>query len=340
MKSPVVGIDKLRLSVSEYELGSNHNFTVVQNHHKDNKLDAIYRYKNGNEIRANKMYYNGKLANYTINRYGLKVEFNPNKIYHNYKNANLSRLPESLKMIEKEAADNGLPVVSLSTSTLSRVDVCRQSEMDGIFQSYLPIFMSLNASRKLTRDYGTTYSMGNKSNELTFYDKGAEIFDKHNQIIPEANLMRCEARWKNAKAIKSSLPFNSIETLLKHDDHDLREIHRVYITKHLKRKAKVIQLSKHNNLHASITGMKEFFNLGKRDWLIQYLCTFIDIEAAIENEFDSYSNYLLALENIGMSRHQFRREKEKMEKYIQLFSKKSNSSIDTLFNEFYLKFVS
>jgi len=340
MTSPVVGIDKLRLSVSEYELGSNHNFTVVQNHHKDNKLEAIYRYKNGNEIRANKMYYNGKLANYTINRYGLKVEFNPNKIIHNYKNANLSRLPETLKMIEKEAADNGLPYVSLSTSTLSRVDVCRQSEMDGIFQSYLPIFMSLNASRKLTRDYGTTYSMGNKSNELTFYDKGAEIFDKHNQIIPESNLMRCEARWKNAKAIKSSLPFNSIETLLKHDDDDLHAIHRAYITKHLKRKAKVIQLSKHNNLHASITGMKEFFNLGKRDWLIQYLCTFIDIEAAIENEFDSYSNYLLALDNIGMSRHQFRREKEKMEKYIQLFSKKSNSSIDTLFNEFYQKFAS
>lgn len=342
MTSPVVGIDKLTLISRDYKLSSDHNFTVMQSHYKDKELNLIYRYSNGKEIRGSKMHCNDtELAKYAIiPNMGLKIEFNPNKIIHNYKNANLSRLPETLKMIEKEAADNGLPVVSLSTSTLSRVDLCRQSEMDGIFQSYLPIFMSLNASRKLTRDYGTTYSMGNKSNELTFYDKGAEIFDKHNQIIPESNLMRCEARWKNAKAIKSSLPFNTIETLLKHDDDDLHAIHRAYVTKHFSKKPKAIQLSMYNNLHASITIMKEFFNSGNRDWLIQYLSTFIDIEAAIENEFGSYSSYLLALENIGMSRYQFMREKKKMEKYIQLFSKKSNSGIDTLFNEFYLKFAS
>jgi len=336
--SEIIGIDKLRLSAREFKIDSIHNFTAIQNHHKDTEIPLIYRYKNGNEIRANKMYFNGELANYTINRYGLKVEFNPNKIYHNYKNANLSRLPNALKMIEKEAADNGLPYVNLTTSTVSRIDVCRQSEMDNNFLAYQPVFSMLKANRQLTRDYGTTYNISNKSTGLVMYDKGKELNDKHSISIPEKNLMRGEVRYLNSKAVRSNLPVYYFSDLLSMTNADIHEIYRDKMKKYIGERKNVVPIN--FSLHQELENMKYFLEEGKKNWFERWLLSAFDIQQFVSDKFTSYNNLLTCFDYLELNKHQKFRLKTKINEYLNNCRPFSAGNLVNLFDEFEQKFAS
>lgn len=338
MKSELVGIDKLVTYSRDFKLDARHNFTIVQHHEQGKELPVLYKYKNGNEIRANKMYYNGKLANYTINGYGLKVDFNPNKIIHNYKNANLSKLHDVFGSIAGEAEDNGLPDVSLSNFLITRIDVCRQSEMDGMFQSYQPLFAMMKANRKLTRDYGTTYNIGNKSTGLVMYDKGKELIDKRGISIPEKNLMRGEIQFKNSKSVKSKLPFCQISQLMKFDNGDILEIYRDNMKKYTGDSERIIQMG--TSLQQEIDIMNTFYQSGKKFWLEEYLLSNLDVGEVLSDKFNGYSNMIAAFDYIGLNKHQKSRAKTKLDDYLKASRIESENNINKLYNEFYQKFAS
>jgi hypothetical protein len=98
--------------------------------------------------------------------------------------------------------------VDLDTAMITRLDVARNVTLDHPVASYSPCFNALGTRKRVDKaDFGGTgFLMSNKTWEIGFYDKGAEMAEKgHAPGECPPNTLRPELRLKKARAIRDAI---------------------------------------------------------------------------------------------------------------------------------------
>jgi hypothetical protein len=98
--------------------------------------------------------------------------------------------------------------VDLESATLTRVDIARNVALSHPVACYSPVFGALGTRKRVDKaDFGGTgFLMGNKTWEIGFYDKGAEMLAKeHLPAECPKNTLRPELRLKKARAIRDGI---------------------------------------------------------------------------------------------------------------------------------------
>jgi hypothetical protein len=98
--------------------------------------------------------------------------------------------------------------VDLENAQITRLDVARNVSLSRPVSCYSPVFGALGARARVNKAEfgGTGFLMSNKTWEIGFYDKGAEMVEKgHSPGECPKNTLRPELRLKKARAIREAV---------------------------------------------------------------------------------------------------------------------------------------
>lgn len=108
--------------------------------------------------------------------------------------------------------------MELDKAKLTRLDIARNVELSHPVDCYGPVFAALSCRKKVDKmDFGGTgFLVGNKSWEIGFYDKGAEMEEKgHEKASCPVNTLRPELRLKKSATVRDALSCDSLADLPK-----------------------------------------------------------------------------------------------------------------------------
>lgn len=155
-----------------------------------------------------------------MDSHAMKVSFNPNiQIFGtNYFNCNEDQCRSSIEMIEKQLDSIGIEC-DFKDANLYRCDVVKQVPIEQPFLFYSSLFRSMSGKRLHRKEIGTTYNFGNKSRQIEFYDKLAELTEKKHfkekdfqkyGIDENRNVLRCEFRALKGNIVQRDLELSKI----------------------------------------------------------------------------------------------------------------------------------
>ena len=142
-----LGIDKIQLHTSEYSLDSadsslfGFNTSTKQG---ETDIPLLLVDKQGVIIKAKSIFRNTQLANYTINKFGLQVQFNPSPQYHPYHliEPQDKRFTQVVDKVKQELDRAGIGCC-LDSMQLTRFDVANQQDMRLTPVAYNQVFALL-----------------------------------------------------------------------------------------------------------------------------------------------------------------------------------------------------
>jgi len=218
-------LDTVKLCLTDWEI-SNSSRLIIQPasiNYGTGELIADYPlWRNGRgEIqRGSKAYFNNELLNVDIKPFssgGVQcfVHFSIPKLHNgeNYYSVGKEGTQAVLKKVGKELKEAGIKT-NIDNASLSRIDTFKNVITEEPFLSYSPLFSTLEASRKIRRDYGTTFLWSNTQQELCIYDKIAEMEKKKIDTAHyPAQTMRFEYRLLNKKKIEAVMGFSSVKEI-------------------------------------------------------------------------------------------------------------------------------
>lgn len=231
------GIDKLQLQTRDFAIkDASHNLFGYNRSTPQGGGDIPYLLTDGNgkQVYANKLTRNTDLANYTVNRFGLLVQFNPSKRFHPYHlESTGQRFNDAVKDIERDMKGAGI-FADFENMKLTRIDLTEQHEMMQPCFRYNDVFRLLKGKRcKNQKEYPTGYQFGNTQWQTVGYDKLQKLIDdkQQNIIEGEKNLLRIENKFLKSAVIARTFPFNTIAGLKKTHNQDLHENYRQHLNK-------------------------------------------------------------------------------------------------------------
>jgi len=131
----------------------------------------------------------------------------------NYKPLNKAEAEQAILSVGKDLWESGFHT-SLDKSSISRIDTFRNVITEEPYMQYADLFRILRGKRKLKRDYGSTFLWHNTQEQLTIYDKIAEMKIKKVDIRNyPVNTMRFEHRLLNKRKAKNVLGFSAVEAI-------------------------------------------------------------------------------------------------------------------------------
>ncbi len=134
--------------------------------------------------------------------------------------------------VQSELASMGAEL-DLHKAKLTRLDIARNVELSNPVDCYSPVFAALSCRKRVDRmDFGGTgFLVGNKTWEIGFYDKGAEMEEKgHERATCPVNTLRPELRLKKSRAVRDALACDSLAELPKQWT-ELRTAYRRHLTR-------------------------------------------------------------------------------------------------------------
>lgn len=231
------GIDKLQLQTRDFLLkdASNELFGYNRNIPQGGgDLPYLLTDGKGKQVYANRLIRNTNLANYTVNKFGLLVQFNPSKRFHPYHlESTGQRFNDAVKDIERDMKGAGI-FADFENMKLTRIDLTEQHEMMQPCFRYNDVFRLLKGKRcKNQKEYPTGYQFGNTQWQTVGYDKLQKLIDdkQQNIIEGEKNLLRIENKFMKSAVISKTFPFNTIAGLKKTSSQDLQENYRQHLNK-------------------------------------------------------------------------------------------------------------
>lgn len=180
----------------------------------------LWRNEEGEMEMGSKAYLNTQSLNVDIKPFsqgGVQcfVHFSIPKIHNgeNYYSVGKEGTQAVLKKVEGELKEAGIHT-NIEEASLSRVDTFQNVITEEPFLSYSPLFSFLHASRKIKRDYGSTFLWSNTQQELCIYDKIAEMQKrKIDTSSYPSQTMRFEWRLLNKKKIENAVGFSRVREL-------------------------------------------------------------------------------------------------------------------------------
>lgn len=220
----LVSIDTVKLHLTNYELDANPNLIIEGENVNLNTGEIagglIYNGENC-QIIGQKAYHNAPNFNLTLTRYGLFAQFSAPKIIHGENTQGVyckTEFIEALNIVESKLNAIGVRA-NLHEATLTRLDLFRQAELPNLCASYTPIFEQLTLPNCVKSITNGTLLIRNKTLQYCLYDKEKEAGERGGRkFTPSSNLMRCEIRAINSKAVKSKFHLRAITDVLSHFD--------------------------------------------------------------------------------------------------------------------------
>ena len=131
----------------------------------------------------------------------------------NYKSLNKAEAEKAINSVGQELWESGFHT-DINKGNISRIDTFRNVITEEPYLQYADLFRILRGKRKLKRDYGSTFLWHNTQEQLTIYDKIAEMkikkVDTRNYPI---NTMRFEHRLLNKRKAAKVLGFSAVEAI-------------------------------------------------------------------------------------------------------------------------------
>jgi len=128
---------------------------------------------------------------------------------NNYKALTKAEAEQAINSVGRELWNAGFHT-DIKKSSVSRIDIFKNVITEEPYMQYADLFRLLRGKRKLKRDYGSTFLWHNTQEQLTIYDKIAEMkikkVDTSNYPI---NTMRFEHRLLNKRKAAKVLGFSA-----------------------------------------------------------------------------------------------------------------------------------
>lgn len=220
-------LDTVKLCLSDWEIGDTSRLIVQPSpiHYGTGELTSDYqlwRNEKGDIQRGNKAYLNTEKLHVDIKPFssgGVQcfVHFSVPAVHNgeNYYSVGREGTQAVMAKIEGELREAGIKT-NIERANLSRIDTFKNVITEEPFLSYSPLFSTLQASRKIRRDYGTTFLWSNTQQELCIYDKIEEMDKKkiNTSHYPDQT-MRFEYRLLNKRKIENAMGFSEVRELPK-----------------------------------------------------------------------------------------------------------------------------
>jgi len=218
-------LDTVKLCLNDWEIKDTSQVVIQPSpvHYGTGELTShfpLWKKGNGDVEMGSKAYLNTQLLNVDIKPFaqgGVQcfVHFSIPKIHNgeNYYSVGKEGTRAVLKKVEGELSEAGIET-NIEEASLSRIDTFQNVITEEPFISYSPLFSLLQASRKVKRDYGTTFLWSNTQQELCVYDKLVEMQNrKIDTSSYPAQTMRFEWRLLNKKKIENAIGFSKVKEL-------------------------------------------------------------------------------------------------------------------------------
>lgn len=317
------GIDKIALYTLDFQVEKycNSIFGINANKRQGSIGLPVFHDLKGNTIEANGFYHNSKLANYDINKKGLKISFNPSKHFHPY---NLVSTGEELERvvtsIQKELSEIGIKT-NLNSSKVVRADITKNAILEAPFDCYLSALRLLRGKRQQTTEYPSGYLISNSLHQTIIYDKAKKLeLDKANCIIPK-NLFRGEVRATRGKAVSKFFNFSTLSDLMELHSSEIDNSYKKYMSE-------IIFNSKNTEKQLSIVFEDEiqFFKELKEKFPRGYFNEWLHVISIDElfRMFGSIKTFQLFLRENGENRTNISRFTKKIQDLIEIRGQLSN----------------
>ncbi len=222
--SSQLGIDKLQLLLPVSEIGFRPDFPATVDKPINAATGEYLRdrllYRSGDlEVTGAKAFYNTENFNLSIVPHRendsslVLVHFSGGA----YSDTNLEPMDEERSICAARAVQADLLEAGcdfdVMKAKITRLDIARNVKLSHPVACYAPAFSALNCRKRVDKmDFGGTgFLVGNKSWEIGFYDKGAEMHEKGIElaVCPE-NTLRPEVRYKKSQTVREA---TGVETL-------------------------------------------------------------------------------------------------------------------------------
>lgn len=231
MKTPP-SIDKLRLSVMDFQLENEvassfqiqpYSFTLQEQAQQQQAGIFLFELPNGQRAIGKKAFHNstkGFTADLQLtprNELMLSVHLNPNKLLHEWKgNTDPELWQSSIKAVKDELQQIGISC-NLGAGRLTRLDLAKDKQLSSPIQAYSSVMARSGAKYATTKSIEDTWIIGNKSNQLSLYDKRAE-YNSRPKIPAKlgaayANLTRMETRFLKSETVVKNAGFETFQQL-------------------------------------------------------------------------------------------------------------------------------
>jgi hypothetical protein len=318
------GIDKIALHTTDFEVRnySNTIFGINSNRRQGLKEGLpVFRDLNGAEVEANSFYHNSTLANYDINKKGLKISFNPSKQFHPYNLISTGEALESvINSIETELSEIGIKT-NLNSSKIVRADITKNAILEAPFEFYLPALRLIRGKRQETTEYPNGYLISNSLHQTIIYDKAKKLeLDEATCIIPK-NLFRGEVRATKGKAVSRFFNFSKLSELMELHSSELDNSYKTYMSE-------IIFNSKNTEQQLSISFEDEvqFFQSLQEQFPRGYFNEWLNIFGIdyLLIKFGSLNNIQILFRESGQSRTNIYRFTKTIQRLIETRGQLSN----------------
>jgi hypothetical protein len=240
------GIDKITLSTTDFAIKDIKQLAIAPNIKKQGDDHAtetpLFIYKN-EPINGSKAWHNAgeELGNFAVNIdcRGMQIVWNPSKMLGKL-SGELSTPQEAYntsEILQGYLKDIGIST-DINSHKVSRIDLAKDRNMQDKVFTYSEALSLLNARRENKKTlYPDGLTLGNKSRQGCFYDKGLELTNE------KTNQMRCELRLLKSKPIRTALDVSHFHQVKQITPEALHTCYTDYINKDLYKLGDFNQLS-------------------------------------------------------------------------------------------------
>jgi len=337
-------IDKVFLTTKDFKLKEGADFEVSPAKYNLKTAQVKNNFvlaetETGAFIDGSKAFHNSELCNVDINAQGLRIAFNPNKIIngiHNLYSVNYDEYRESLKQVETYC--RYLFSADFGEMKVSRLDLNKDSSMRLPFYSYREVFQVMSAVRsKRVETAGNEYRIGNQRRQFAFYDKLAELKEKHSLFIKsDEHIMRAEVRLLKKDLIVDKAGIEKLSDLNQDCFGFLPDVYKQSMKEVLFKNVDSDFVKR--KFQDDIELLKSFKEKSERSAFTDFIC----VKGAELLLCYGVEGIEILLKSAGFSRKAVYTNKQKflgiIEKKRQIENKASESDVLSLYDEVYEKF--
>jgi len=344
-------IDTLQINCLDWEVNSENKLILQPAKIEVSSMQSIdecllFKASNRELIFGEKAFYNSNIINLTIKpmkqirEVMLFVNVSLPKVYYkgnNYHPVDKEQMQETLDIVQKELENAGIKT-NIYNAKVSRMDLFKNVYPEHHFLDYRPVFRILKMKyekEKYRKEYGTTFTYGNKSNMMCVYDKIWEMKLKGMDTTNYPKTIRFELRMHKSKNIREKLKIKNLDDLIRVYP-ELNNYYKEVMIKNLfKYEPEQVQIQTIQDIEQELYFYRERY----KHYLGKYLQV-KGIEAVLE--VMQYEQLLQILKNVCYDEKTAYREIKKMKQLMldyEMIKRNGETTVASLYNELKQKLI-
>lgn len=233
----LAGTDKVGLSTLEYTVQSLKGWGIRAGNKVGQSQDVWGTAEDGHPLQGTGYYMNTGVAQLTLSKKGLKVDFNPSTLLHPFELiTDRTTLSKAVDLVRVELDRLGV-CLDFDRLPVHRIDLTKQAPLKGGPAAYSDVWGGLQGTRmeKEKKLYPDAFQMGNTYRRVVFYHKEKQLIEaKKLTVSTPKDLTRAEVRWTKSKATgntKTGPGIGRLIHLLEAEPEQLTEAYNRFLLK-------------------------------------------------------------------------------------------------------------